>query len=311
MAGDSVSTMPSALGFEAGGREGPLVTVNGLGKKYRTSWGVKDVSFQISRGEIFGVIGPNGAGKSTILRMLAGLVNPSTGTALIGGKSVTEPDHRSRIGYLPEESALYEEMTPRAYLHFFAELYGVPAATAKTRIDDAFTRLQLDVAPRTRIGDLSKGMRRKVAIARSLVNDPELLIFDEPASGLDPLVSASLLEMLRELKARGKTILFSAHNLFHVERVCDRLLILDSGFVRALGTMDEIRQGAGVAGYVVLSSVPVDGAKLVEGGFEAHIPDLTKLPELETLASSKGGRILEVRPRRASLEDIFLSRSAR
>ncbi|MBI4392708.1 MAG: ABC transporter ATP-binding protein [Euryarchaeota archaeon] len=303
--------MPSGPDFAATKSEGPLVTVKGLGKKYRAAWGVKDVSFQISRGEIFGVIGPNGAGKSTVLRMLAGLVNPSTGTAEIGGRSITQPDHRSRIGYLPEESALYEEMTPRAYLRFFAELYGVPAAMAKSRIDEAFTRLQLDVPRRARIGDLSKGMRRKVAIARSLVNDPELLIFDEPASGLDPLVSASLLAMLGELKARGKTIIFSAHNLFHVERVCDRLLILDSGLVRALGTMDEIRAGAGVAGYAVLSSVPVDGARLVDGGFEAHIPDLTGLSVLEALAASKGGRILEVRPRRVSLEDIFLSRSAR
>jgi ABC-2 type transport system ATP-binding protein len=296
----------------AAGRSGEAFLVaQGLGKYYPSGWAVDDLGFGVRRGEIFGIIGPNGSGKTTTLRILAGLIAPTTGRASANGIDVVEPEHRSRIGYLPEESALYEEMTPVAYLSFFAELYGVPAATARRRITESLARLKLEITPRTRIGDLSKGMRRKVAIARSLINDPDLLIYDEPTSGLDPVVSAGLLDLLTDLKGRGKTIIFSAHNLFHVERICDRIMIIDRGRKIAEGTMDEIRALTGVAGYVVLSTVPVDGASPTEGGFEARIGDLSKLPEIERLASEKGGRILEVRPDRSTLEDIFLAQASR
>src|SRR5438552_18972902 len=186
-----------------------FVQVNGLGKRYASDWAIQDVSFEVERGEIFGIIGPNGAGKTTTLKVLAGLLAPTEGTATVGGIRVEDPQHKARIGYLPEESALYDDMTPVSYLRFFARLYAVPKPVAEQRIEDALPHLPLAARAEKKIGDLSKGMRRKVAIARSLVNDPDMIIYDEPASGLDPVVSASILDLVRELAKRGKTVIFS------------------------------------------------------------------------------------------------------
>ena len=288
----------------------PFLEVQGLGKRYGDAWATRDVSFDVKRGEIFGVIGPNGAGKTTTLKILAGLLAPSEGTAAVDGMRVDDPRHKARIGYLPEESPLYEDMTPRAYLRFFAKLYEVPKALADERIERALTDLQLDVRDEKKIGDMSKGMRRKVAIARSLVNDPELVIYDEPASGLDPVVSAYVLDLVRGLAARGKTVIFSAHNLYHMERICDRVLILRKGRVMALGTMAQLRAASQGTRYVASVSVPVEGTTPGERGFEATLSDLNEVKALEQRAVAAGGRLVDVRSKELSLEEIFLKTAA-
>ena len=286
--------------------ETAYLQVDRLGKRYGPTWATRDVSFEVRRGEIFGIIGPNGAGKTTTLKMLAGLLAPDEGRASAGGLRVDDPAHKSRIGYLPEESPLYEDMTPRGYLRFFAKLYGVPRKVADERIEDALTKLQLEVRDEKKIGDMSKGMKRKVAIARSLVNDPDLVIYDEPASGLDPVVSAYVLDLIRSLADQGKTVLFSAHNLYHMERVCDRVLILRKGKVVAQGTMKEIRALTHGTQYVVSLSVPLDGTTPGEHGFEATVADLEGVKELERLAVQAGGRLVQMRTKELSLEEIFL-----
>jgi len=197
-----------------------MIRVSGLRKTYGDFAAVVDSSFEVETGEIFGVVGPNGAGKTTTLKMLAGLIEPTAGSAEVAGFDAEDPAMRHRLGFLPEESPLYEDMTPRSYLTFFADLYDVPRSTADDRIAETLDRLELEYRDR-RIGDMSKGMKRKVAIARSLINDPDVLIYDEPASGLDPLTTNSVLEFTRELRADEKTVIFSAHNLYHVESVCD------------------------------------------------------------------------------------------
>ena len=290
---------------------GPFVVARGLGRRYGAQWATRDVSFEVAPGEIFGVIGPNGAGKTTTLKVLAGLLAPTEGDVTVGGRRVDDPEHKRRIGYLPEESPLYEDMTALGYLRFFADLYEVPRETADARIHASLVDLGLDVEDKKRIGDMSKGMRRKVAIARSLVNDPDLLIFDEPASGLDPVVSASVIDLVKRLRDAGKTIVFSAHNLYHVERVCDRVLILRKGEVVALGTMKEIRAASGGSAYAVRTSVPVPGAKPVEQGFETVVADFAEVRDVEAKAAAAGGRVLDVREKELSLEDIFLKTAAR
>ena len=280
--------------------------VEGLGKRYGDAWATRNVSFEVGRGEIFGIIGPNGAGKTTTLKTLAGLLAPTEGRALAAGLDTLDPRHKSRIGYLPEESPLYDDMTPVGYLRFFAKLYQVPRKVADQRIEETLAALQLDVRDDKKIGDMSKGMRRKVAIARSLVNDPEMVIYDEPASGLDPVVSAYILDLVRSLSRAGKTVIFSAHNLYHMERICDRVLILRKGQVVAQGTMKEIRALTGGMEYVATVSVPLPEATLSEKGYDVTVRDLEAVKGVEARAHEDGGHLIEVRTKELSLEEIFL-----
>jgi ABC-2 type transport system ATP-binding protein len=289
----------------------PVVRVEGLGKRYGAQWASRGVSFDVRRGEILGIIGPNGAGKTTTLKILAGLLAPTEGSATVNGISTQDPRHRTRIGYLPEESPLYEDMTPVSYLRFFADLYEVPRKVADERIERALTELNLEVRHEKKIGDLSKGMRRKVAIARSLVNDPDLLIFDEPASGLDPVVSVGVLDLVQQLRRQGKTIIFSAHNLYHMERICDRVLILRKGETVAMGTMKEIRAATRSTDYLVRVTVPLEGATPVEHGFELSVKDFSDVAEVEKRAVAAGGRVIDVREKEHTLEEIFLKHAAR
>src|SRR5581483_1187489 len=293
--------------------ERPMVEIRGLGRRYGESWAVRDVSFDVRRGEIFGIIGPNGAGKSTTIKILAGLLAPTEGEAVVNGMRCDDPRHKARIGYLPEESPLYEDMTAGAYLRFFARLYEVPRAEAQRRIDSALEALQLDEDARDgkKIGDMSKGMRRKVAIARSLVNDPDLVIYDEPASGLDPVASAYILDLVRSLARRGKTVVFSAHNLFPLERICDRVLILRKGEVVALGAMKEMREATRGTQYVATVSVPIAEASPGEKGFEVTVESLEAVKGVEKRALDAGGRLVEVRTKDMTLEEIFLRTTAK
>ena len=286
-----------------------MIRVEGLRKTYGDFPAVVGSDFTVETGEIFGIVGPNGAGKTTTLKMLAGLVEPTEGTAEVAGRAADDPETRRDLGFLPEESPLYEDMTPRSYLSFFADLYDVPRAEARERTESTLDRLELEHRER-RLGDMSKGMKRKVAIARSLVNDPDLLIYDEPASGLDPLTTNYVLEFTRELADRGKTVVFSAHNLYHVESVCDRIVILNRGEIIARGTVPEIRETYGETTYHVFTTVPVEGSEPVGGSDpERHrtiVPDMEAVEALRDDAAAAGGNVADIRTREQSLEDIFL-----
>jgi len=262
-------------------------------------------TFTVESGEVFGIVGPNGAGKTTTLKMIAGLVEPTEGTVSVAGMDAGDPDMRRNLGFLPEESPLYEEMTGRSYLHFFADLYDVPDAVAEERIHDALDRLDLEHRER-KIGDMSKGMKRKVAIARALVNDPDVLVFDEPASGLDPLTTNYIIDFTRELAAGGRTVIFSAHNLFHVEDVCDRVAIMNHGDVIARGTLEEIRETYGETEYHVFTSVEVPGSVQKNGRFRSVVDEMADVEDLRTAAEERGGEIEDIRTVDPSLEDIFL-----
>ncbi|EMA03644.1 ABC transporter ATP-binding protein [Haloferax denitrificans] len=288
-----------------------MITVENLRKTYGDFPAVVGSDFSVESGEVFGIVGPNGAGKTTTLKMLAGLVEPTGGSASVLGYDPEEPAMRRKLGFLPEESPLYEDMTARSYLRFFADLYDVPRDVADERTGAVLDRLDLEYRDR-RLGDMSKGMKRKVAIARSLVNDPDLLIYDEPASGLDPLTTNVVLEFVRELRDEDKTVVFSAHNLFHVESICDRVVIMNRGEIIARGTVPEIRAEHGETTYRVFTTVPLaetlpadDGAD----GEERHVAVVDEMAAVESLrerAEAAGGRVADIRTDEASLEDIFL-----
>ncbi|PSP76462.1 ABC transporter ATP-binding protein [Halobacteriales archaeon QS_1_68_20] len=286
-----------------------MITVEDLRKEYRGVVAVAGSTFSVDAGEVFGIVGPNGAGKTTTLKMLAGLVEPTRGTATVAGHDVSDPEMRRNLGFLPEESPLYEEMTPLSYLRFFADLYGVDREVAGRRIHESLDELELDVRNRP-IGDLSKGMTRKVAIARSLVNDPDVLIYDEPASGLDPVTTNYVLEFVRELAAEGKTVLFSAHNLYHVEDVCDRVVIMDRGDVVARGTVEEIQDTHGTTEYRVYTSVAVSDSVAVDGRYRTVVEDLDGVEAVREQATERNGEVLDIRTVEPSLEDIFLDVAA-
>ena len=192
---------------------------------------VNDLSFTAYRGEIFGLLGPNGAGKTTTLRMLATLIRPDGGDALVDGSSICrEPEQvRTKIGFLTSELKMEEFFTPNYLFHFFSELHGVDAKTEEKRRNALFTRFGIDKFAEVKVANLSTGMKQKTSLAISLVHDPEIIIFDEPTNGLDVLTAKVVTDFLQELKEEGKTIIVSTHIFSLIEKICDRIGIIVNG----------------------------------------------------------------------------------
>jgi ABC-2 type transport system ATP-binding protein len=213
------------------------IAVSHLTRSYGKRRGVVDLDFTVGAGEIFGFLGPNGAGKTTTIRLLMGLLRPGAGGARICGLDCWRdaPAVKARVGFLPGEIHLYEKMTGAAFVDFFAAFRGGPAP----RRDEFVERLQLDLAPRIR--HLSKGNRQKLAVVQALMHDAPVLILDEPSSGLDPLMQAELIEVLREEQQRGKTIFLSSHTLSEVERVAQRVAIIREGRIVAIEDVEHLR----------------------------------------------------------------------
>jgi len=282
-----------------------MITARDLRKEYGGFVAVEGSTFTVEEGEVFGIIGPNGAGKTTTLKMIAGLVEPTDGEVSVAGFDAGETEMRQRLGFLPEESPLYEEMTPVSYLHFFADLYDVPEGVADRRIHDTLERLELDHRDRP-LGDMSKGMKRKVAIARSLINDPDVLIYDEPGSGLDPLTTNYIIDFTRELGERGKTIVFSAHNLYHVESICDRVAIMNEGRIVAKGDLDELQAEYGRTEYHVYATVEVPDSARENGYHKRIVESMDAVDETREAAQAAGGEVVDIRTEESSLEEVFL-----
>jgi len=287
-----------------------MITVEGLRKRYGEVEAVSGIDFSVGPGEVFGLVGPNGAGKTSTLKMLSGLVEPSEGSVSVDGMDPENPELRRRLGFLPEESPLYDEMTPRSYLEFFADVYDVPEDVASERIESTLDRLELDVRDRP-VGDFSKGMKRKVAIGRSLINDPAVLIYDEPASGLDPITTNTVIEFTRELASREKTIVFSAHDLYHVESVCDEVAIMHDGRIAAQGTLESIREQFGTVEYRIYADVKVDGMQPAGDLFETSVESMAGVDRIRKQVNAMDGQILDIRTDESSLEDLFLEVTAR
>ncbi|MDD4127171.1 MAG: ABC transporter ATP-binding protein [Methanomicrobium sp.] len=274
------------------------------------------VSFDLEDSGIFGIVGHNGAGKTTLLKIMAGLIAPTSGELLVGEiDAVKDPGLlKSNLGYLPEESRLYENMTVDGYLSFFGEIYGITPENIKMKSKELLRDLSLD-AEGKKLGELSKGMKRKVAIARSLIHDPSYLVYDEPTSGLDPMTSRYISEFLRSMKSeRKKTILLSAHNLYQVEEICDRVMILQRGKEVAFGTMDELREEFGSVFYQVefvlddksaLSGI-LDKYEESAGVLSAKVKDVDTLNSLTAAVSSSGGRVRKIESHYPSLEEMLL-----
>ncbi len=225
-----------------------MITVTELRKRFYTPAPVEavdGVSFSCAAGQVFGLLGPNGAGKTTTLRMLATLLQPDGGTAVLAGHDVrTAPQEvRRSIGYLATTTGLYERLTAREMIHYFARLQGVHDPDGRTL--ELMAQFDITEFAHVRCGRLSTGMKQKVSIARAIVHDPPILILDEPTTGLDVLVSQTLLRFIEESRDAGRCVLLSTHIMSEAERLCDRLAIIHRGRICAQGTLDELRERTG------------------------------------------------------------------
>ncbi len=224
-----------------------MIEVEGLTKQFGERSAVDDVSFTVRPGEVFGLLGPNGAGKTTTLRMLCTVLKPTAGFATVAGHDVVrEPAAVRRVvGFLSANTGVYDRMTARELVAYYGRLYGLTGAKLRDRLDELFTTLDMAAFADKRGGQLSTGMKQKVSIARALIHDPPVLIFDEPTNGLDVLVQRAVLRSIADLRGRGKTILFSTHVMSEVEKLCDRVAIMGDGRIKAAGTLPELRHRYG------------------------------------------------------------------
>jgi ABC-2 type transport system ATP-binding protein len=223
-----------------------VIAVRGLTKIFKDFWGrpkaraVDNVSFEVKRGEVFGLLGPNGSGKSTTVKMLLGLLFPTKGHIEIFGHSPRHVATKSRIGYLPEESYLYRYLDSEETLDFFGNLFDLPPNERKQRSEQLLEMVGLGKARRRQVGEFSKGMQRRIGLAQALINDPDLVILDEPTAGMDPLGCREVKDLILALAQRGKTVILSSHLLSDVEDVCDRVVIYYGGKIQAIGALKEL-----------------------------------------------------------------------
>ena len=292
-----------------------MITARHLTKKFDSFTALDDVNFEFEDGEIFGIIGHNGAGKTTLLKIVSGLIAPTSGELFINDIDVIKDKNalKENLGYLPEESRLYDTMTAENYLAFFGEIYGLSPQEIRVRSNQLFAALSLETGGK-KIGEFSKGMKRKTAIARSLIHDPKFLVYDEATSGLDPMTSRFIADYLRTLKKEGKTVVLSAHNLFQVEAICDKVMILKRGKMVAFGTMYELRDQFGTLTYSIFFSID-DPGKLLghskpyrqeEGLWVCEAQDIKELNESSALITETGGKIAKIESSYPSLEEMLM-----
>jgi sodium transport system ATP-binding protein len=226
-----------------------MIETRGLTKVFRDKKrgeirAVDNVSFVCKPGQIYGLLGANGAGKTTTLRMLATILEPTDGTAVVCGHDVVDDPQkvRANVGFLSAATALYPRLTAQEMVEYFGRLNGLDDSTLKKRVDDIFNRLDMNSFRDRRCDKLSTGMKQKTSIARTLIHDPQVMIFDEPSSGLDVMTARTIIEFIRECRQRGKTVIFSTHVMSEVEKLCDVIGIIQSGKLLAEGSLAELRE---------------------------------------------------------------------
>jgi ABC-2 type transport system ATP-binding protein len=304
-----------------------VMRAEGLAKTFRLGFfrkkieAVRDVGFDVKRGEIFGFLGPNGAGKTTTLKMMMGLIFPSRGQAEVLGRSVPSLEAKRRLGYLPETPYFYDYLTPEEFLDLVGALSDVPRAERRRRADRLIARVGLDHARGRPLRKFSKGMLQRVGIAQSLMGDPELVVLDEPMTGLDPLGRKEIRDLIVELKREGRTVFYSTHILPDVEMTCDRVAMVFAGRTRSVGPLGsllsarllstEVRLAPDV-GRGGLPPLP-EGARQHESpdGITIDLPEGADVDAFLSAALAARARVLAVTPRRESLEDYFIREAER
>lgn len=319
-----------ALRHEVGGSSGvlrevdplPVLRLTDLTKTYRdpmtlkTFTAVEGVTLSLSRGEVFGLLGPNGAGKTTTIKLILGLARPTRGNVLLDGRDPREPAARRRLGYLPESPSFYDHLTATEFLALIGDLFGIDPAVRRRRAAALLERLGLTVHARKPLRQYSKGMTQRLGLAQALLNEPTLLVLDEPMSGLDPIGRAEVKRILREERARGATVLLSSHVLAETEALCDRVGILSDGRLLEAGSMSDLLTGGVREWEIAVDSLPEDLTRTLRGRGHrverighrtmVRVSEGQALQEALALLTSGGTFIHAVEPRRATLEDHFM-----
>lgn len=302
----------------------PVVEVDGIVVRYGKSWGVQDVSFAIGEGSVCGLIGPNGAGKSTTMKVISGLLAPQSGSARVLGWDVKRHGGwvRWHVGFMPDVLNLPDALTSHDYLRFAAAAHALPPGSVDAALDEVLALVDLSEHRHKEVGQLSKGMRQRLHLARTLLPQPKLLVLDEPASGLDPRARIEFRALVKELQRMGCTILISSHVLADLSEVCDSLVIIEEGKTVVAGTLEEIRNRLSARMRVRIEVVS-DAAALVawlgarEGAQEVAVEgdeirfawdsDRQALAELIAAMTADGHRPCAVSLEKAGVEDVFLS----
>ena len=223
-----------------------VIETRNLTKVYRDFWGrqkvraLKALDLTVRRGEVFGLLGPNGSGKTTTMKLLLGLLFPTSGDIHMLGKPATDVGKNAKIGYLPEESYLYRFLNAEETLDFYGRLFSMSGAVRRQRVSQLISMVGLESARKRQLREYSKGMARRLGLAQALINDPELILLDEPTSGLDPIGTRNMKDLILDLKQQGKTIIMSSHLLADVQDVCDRIGILHQGELKELGRVEDL-----------------------------------------------------------------------
>jgi len=291
----------------------------GLTKIFKDFWNrpkanaVNDIDFSVKNGEVLGILGPNGSGKSTTIKMILGLLYPTSGTLSVFGASPLNVNNKKRIGYLPEETYLYKYLTASETLDFFGSLFNLPRYERRKRTEQLLEMVGLTHAGSRPVGEFSKGMARRIGIAQAMINDPELLILDEPTSGLDPIGCREIKDLITLLKSRGKTVVICSHLLSDVESVCDRVIIMYGGKIRAVGALSELLTVSNVntfsvpelspektvetlnilREYLNKQSIKVEHPKKSLEDFFLEVIEKAKEDNITTSGASSGGNIAE------------------
>jgi ABC-2 type transport system ATP-binding protein len=294
-----------------------VVRLTGLQKSFRGHLGigrtvaVDGLSLKIEPGEIFGLLGPNGAGKTTTLKMMVGLLRPDRGSVSLFGLSPSDPTARARMGFLPENPYFYDYLTGEEFLDFYGRLRGLTGRERRERVRKTLARVGMDRHGSRQLRKCSKGMIQRLGLAQAVLTDPDLVILDEPMSGLDPRGRREIRDLILSLRERGHTVFFSSHILQDAELICDRVAILVRGRLRSLGRLDEL-----VSSKIRWFEVTVQGAApetlpgdLLSSSGDAgliRVADVEQLRELLSGVESAGGQVLSVWPSHETLEDHFL-----
>jgi ABC-2 type transport system ATP-binding protein len=271
-----------------------VVETRNLSKTYRDFWGrrkktaLKPLDLEIRRGEIFGLLGPNGSGKTTTMKLLLGLIFPTSGEALVFGRDASDVTKNERIGYLPEESYLYKFLDADETLDFYGRLFDMPPDERRRRADMLIEMVGLGRDRKRQLREYSKGMTRRIGVAQALINDPELVLLDEPTSGLDPIGTREMKDLIIDLKARGKTVIMCSHLLADVEDVCDRIAVLHLGELKELGRVEDLLR-------------VTDVTQIRAQGLPAAAYD-----EIRDVLARHGGSNIEIGNPTSTLEDLFL-----
>jgi ABC-2 type transport system ATP-binding protein len=297
----------------------PVLEISHLSKSYRSNmslrkyWILRDLSFSVEQGEIFGFIGPNGAGKTTTIKLAMDLLRPDGGSIRIFGESHRKVATKARIGFLPENPYFYDYLTAGEFLDFYGRLFGYATEVREAKTDALLERVGLLNRRDRQLRKFSKGMLQRLGLAQALLNDPDLVVLDEPMSGLDPVGRRDVRDIILSLKAAGKTVFFSTHILSDTELICDRVGILSKGDLRAVGRLSDLLTRRVRFWEITFSGVPPDSLPGIESIVSRHgeetlvrARDEAGVRALVLAVLERGGTLRGVVPQRESLEDLFL-----